>query len=112
LKIENKEKWCLFLPNPNGLLVLVLLLLNSSFPATVELLLLVLLLTVCPPDVAADLKLASDDLTGTFALPEAAVAAVVAVAPDNSAFKSEKLSEVRISERLDKLSKLIEPLII
>ena len=109
--MENKEKGCAFSPNPNGLLLLLLL--NSSFPTAVALLLL-LLLTVCPPDAAAaDLRLASDDLTGALLLPEAeAVAVVAAEAPDNSAFKSEKLSEVRIRERLDKLSKLMEPLII
>jgi hypothetical protein len=104
----------IFSPNPNGLL---LLLLNSSFPAAVALLLLLqllllLLLTVCPPDVAADLKLARDDLTGALVLPEAVAVVVADAAPDNSAFKSEKLSDVRISERLDKLSKLMEPLII
>jgi hypothetical protein len=89
-------------PNPKGLL-LMLLLHSSAADADPMAVGLVRLVVVCAAVAGVDRRLARDDLAG--ALLEDA-------APDNSAFRSEKLSEVLINERLDKLSKLIEPLII
>jgi hypothetical protein len=90
-------------PNPKGLLLMLLLHSSAADADPMAVGLVRLVVVVCAAVAVVDRRLARDDLAG--ALLEDA-------APDSSAFRSEKLSEVLINERLDKLSKLIEPLII
>jgi hypothetical protein len=77
-----------------------LLLLHSSAP--VEAGVTPLVAPAWPP---VALRLARDDLPG-------ALTPLPLLAPVSSALRSEKLSEVLMSDKLDRLSKLIEPLII